>query len=114
MPTLISVPFSNQEILIEVDRAEPGHAVTRGGGLGGLVQKAASSFEDGLTRIKPAAAEIVRQLSGGIDGIDSVEVKFGMKFSAEAGAFIASTASEANFEIQIKWSRPRKPDVDSA
>ncbi|MDD1435474.1 hypothetical protein MEN24_03375 [Dolichospermum sp. ST_sed10] len=33
-----------------------------------------------------------------------LEVKFGIKLSADAGAFITSVGGEVNFEITVKWS----------
>jgi hypothetical protein len=34
-----------------------------------------------------------------------VEVKFGVKMSAELGAVIASGNGEVNYEITLKWNR---------
>jgi hypothetical protein len=41
---------------------------------------------------------------------DEVEVKFGLKMSAELGAIVASGTAEANYEITLKWKRDSKDD----
>jgi len=71
-----------------------------------VVEKAVSSFEAALTRIRPVAAAVVEQFADAVRGTTSVKVKFGLKFNAEAGAIIASLGSEANFEIEVRWAQP--------
>jgi len=80
--------------------------VVRGAGAG-AIQKAATSFEDGWSNIKPVASEIIRQLSDSVEGTEEIKVTFGVKFSADAGVFIASASTEANFSIEITWHKPR-------
>ena len=106
MPSLISVPSASGDILIEVDRSETRSQVTRGGGVE-TIQKATASFEDSWTRVRPIAAQIVKQIGNAIEGTEEVKIKFGAKFSADAGIFIASASTEANFVIEITWQKPR-------
>jgi Trypsin-co-occurring domain 1 len=105
MSALISVPSASGDILIEVDRPSSGSPVTRGGGIE-TVQKAAASFEDGWSRVKPVANQIIKQLGDTIEGTEEVKVKFGVKFSADAGVFIASAGTEANFTVEITGHKP--------
>lgn len=53
-------------------------------------------------------AGAVARLSGAAEGISEVTIKFGLKFTAGAGVFIASVGSEATFEIGLKWTDPAK------
>jgi hypothetical protein len=106
MQALISVPSASGDILIEVDRPGSGTPVTRGGGPD-TVQKATASFEDSWSRIKPVANQIISQLGDTLEGTEEVKVKFGVKFSADAGVFIASAGTEANFTVEITWRKPR-------
>jgi len=105
MPALISVPSASGDILIEVDRPGSGSPVLRGGA--DTVQKATASFEDSWSRIKPVAKQIIGQLGDTLEGTEEVKVKFGVKFSADAGVFIASAGTEANFTVEITWRKPR-------
>jgi Trypsin-co-occurring domain 1 len=107
MPALISVPSAGGDILIEVDRPGSGSPVTRGGPAE-TVQKATASFEDSWSRIKPVAKQIIEQLGDTLEGTEEVKVKFGVKFSADAGVFIASAGTEANFTVEITWQKPRQ------
>jgi Trypsin-co-occurring domain 1 len=106
MPALISVPSTSGDILIEVDRPGTGTPVTRGGL--DTVQKATATFEDSWSRIKPVANQIINQLGDTLEGTEEVKVKFGVKFSADAGVFIASAGTEANFTVEITWRKPRQ------
>jgi len=100
MSVLISVPSASGDILIEVDNPRSDGRVTRGGSADTL-HKAAASFEEGWSRIKPVASQIIKQLSDSIEGTEEVKVRFGVKLSADAGVFIASAGTEANFPVEI-------------
>jgi Trypsin-co-occurring domain 1 len=104
MPALISVPSASGDILIEVDGSGYKGSVTRGGGAE-IIQKASTSFEDACSRIKPVATDIIKQFGDAIEGTEEVKVKFGIKFSADAGIFIASASTEANFVVEITWQK---------
>jgi hypothetical protein len=102
---IISVPMKDGgtvELEIEDNTTSP---VMRGGVPQPVVEKAVGSFEAAISRIKPAAMAVVEQFADAVDGTSSVKVKFSVKFSAGAGAIIASVGSEANFEIEVTWNR---------
>lgn len=75
-----------------------------------LVVKAKETFDNALERIKPAANIIIKKLRGLTDAPDEIEVEFGIKLGAEAGAVIASTSMEANYKVVLKWIKT-KPQV---
>ena len=67
----------------------------------GVVQ-ASRRLEDALTSVRDAARaslEVLRHLSP-----DEIEVEFGIKLAAEAGAFIAKTSGEGHFTVKMTWS----------
>jgi predicted RNase H-like HicB family nuclease len=68
-----------------------------------VMQKARETLEDAVEKIKPAAEVILKRLRSLDLKPDEIAIEFGIKMSAEAGAFIASTAGEANFQISMKW-----------
>ena len=105
MKRIVSMPLKTGgtvELEVEDNTASP---VMRGGVAQPVIEKALGSFEDAVAKVKPVAIAVVQQFAGAIEGTTSVKVKFGLKFSAEAGAIIASVGSEANFEIEMNWGR---------
>jgi hypothetical protein len=102
---IISMPLETGgtvELEIEGDAVSP---VMRGAITQPLIEKSVASFETAVARVKPVATAVVQQLASGMAGTTSVKVKFGLKFTAEAGAIIASAGSEANFEVELTWGR---------
>ena len=70
---------------------------------GRIVSEATKTFEEAIDKIKPVIASIVnkfKELSP-----EEMEIKFGVKLSAEAGAILTSVGGEVNFEITVKWSK---------
>lgn len=114
------VEFPLQEggtMLVEVDEPEgAAEATVRGGVVKAarpsseeVVEKAKVTLEDALDKIKPAAQSIINKLRGLTDAPDEIGVEFGIKLSAEAGAFIASAGVEANYKVSLKWVKTQPP-----
>lgn len=70
-----------------------------------VIVQAQTSFGDAMDKIKPIAANIIRQVRELKDSPDEVEVKFGVKMTAEMGIVIASANVEGNYEITLKWKK---------
>jgi Trypsin-co-occurring domain 1 len=103
MKRLIAYPLeAGGSVLIEVED-EGGRAVTRGLRPGELVETVSNSFEAAIEAIKPAAIAVVSKLRGFADAPDDLEVEFGLKFAGQAGAFIASASTEAQFHVKMVW-----------
>ena len=108
MKQLITVPSGTAaEIVIEVE-ADHTRPTMRGGAPQAVVARATRTFEEGVANIAPAVAGAVTRLSGAAEGISEVTVKFGLRFTAEAGVFVASVGSEATFEVGLKWTDANK------
>lgn len=104
MKRIVEFPLENGEsILIEVD--EPAVIDDRIGLRDEIVQKAHQTFESALEKIKPVANVILTKVRHLKEPADEVEVKFGIKISAELGAVVASGSGEVNYEITLKWNR---------
>lgn len=43
-------------------------------------------------------------LRGGVNAPDEVEVAFGVKLVAQAGAVVAKTATEGHFVVRLRWA----------
>ena len=113
MKRLIEFPLEEGgTMLVEVDEPESSaESTTRGGVIkaarptGEVVEGAKKTFEDAIDKIKPAAQAIIDKLRELRDTPDEISVEFGIKLSAEAGAFIASAGVEANYKVSLKWTK---------
>lgn len=109
MKRIVEFPLENGDsILVEVDKQAPtDDRISLGDE---VAQKAQQTFESALEKVKPVANAIMTKVRSLNEPADEVEVKFGLKMSAELGAIVASGTAEANYEITLKWKRDSKDD----
>ncbi|WP_327395376.1 CU044_2847 family protein [Streptomyces phaeochromogenes] len=69
----------------------------------GTVQ-AARTFEGSLEGVRAAAESALRVFRHGSLKPDTVEIEFGVKLTAEAGALIAKSAVEGHLVVKLSWS----------
>lgn len=91
--------------LVEIDEPENRSIERVALPSGKLVIKAKQSFEEAFDKVKPVASSIIAKLHSLEIPADEVEVKFGLKLSAEAGAIFTSLGGEVNYEITLKSNR---------
>lgn len=91
------------DVVVEV---RTGPVTTRASRREDLVLDAKVSFERALGTVKDAASAALGQFQAMARRPDEVEIKFGVKLSAEAGAVIAKTGLDGQFEVRLKWTRP--------
>lgn len=105
MTHLVEFPLaSGGSVFIEVaDR--PGGPVTRGLSASDISERAQETFEQALARVRPAVEEVIAQLRSLAQAPDEVRVEFGLDLHAQAGAFIASASTTANFTVGLTWRR---------
>jgi hypothetical protein len=92
-------------VVVEVDEPLTEGRAVQVSRSGDVMQKAQKTLEEAVDKIKPAAEIILQRLRSLDLRPDEIAIEFGVKMSAEAGAFIASTAGEANFQISMKWGK---------
>jgi len=96
-------------VIVEVPDVASDGEVTRGlhpGKAAALAgEHARRTFEEAVATIQPAAESLVAGLRTFVDRPDDVQVEFGVGMHAEAGAFIASAGTDANFKITLTWRR---------
>ncbi|MEB3340181.1 CU044_2847 family protein [Okeania sp.] len=103
MKQIVEFPLEDGDfILIEVD-APPQPVDDRIGVTDDVIRKANKSFDSAMEKIKPVANTIIEKVRSMNQPADEIEVKFGIKLSAEMGAVIASGEAEVNYEITLKW-----------
>jgi hypothetical protein len=62
-----------------------------------------SSFEDALRNVARVANAALAQFRETALRPDEVEIQFGVRLNAEAGAVIASNSSEGHLHIKLAW-----------
>ncbi|MBB2914439.1 hypothetical protein FHS43_005751 [Streptosporangium becharense] len=97
-------------VIVELD-PEPG--VERLSLKDGDFAQAKASFENALASVRDAASSALRQFRTMAVPPDEVEIQFGIKLSASAGAVIAKTATEGHFDVKIKWQRETRLRIRS-
>jgi Trypsin-co-occurring domain 1 len=110
MDQLLEFPLAGGGIVL-VKTAEPlsGSVPTRGRLLDrqeDLRVRVEATFEDTLQSIRPAAEAILGLFTNLAKTPDEINVEFAVEISAQAGAFIATLGSTANFRIALSWRRP--------
>jgi hypothetical protein len=108
MKRLIEFPLEDgTTILVEVDVPEESGMVPATRGEWGVL-KAQQTFEVALDKIRPAAQTIIQKLRTLHDPPDQIQIEFGLKLNAQAGAFIAAAGTEANYKVTLTWKREEK------
>jgi hypothetical protein len=92
-------------ILVEVDEPEVKGGMKRVSRDSNVPEKVQFTFQKAMNTIKPVAESLIGKIHELSVPADEVEVKFGIKLTAEAGAFIASASTEGNLEVTITWKR---------
>lgn len=104
MKRLLEFPLEDgTSILAEVEEPDQGGLIKAS--VGDTIAKAQQTLEKSLEKVKPAAQFVIQKLRELHDAPDEVQVSFGLKLSAEAGAVLASGGVEANYIVTLKWSR---------
>lgn len=95
----------NGAVVVEIDSREPGfQSIKRSPGQ--VVIDVKGQFEDALENVRNAALSALKKFRDEVLDPDKVEIDFGVKFSAEAGAVIAKTSGEGHLIVRLTWSRP--------
>ncbi|MFH0518964.1 CU044_2847 family protein [Streptomyces sp. M41] len=88
-------------VVVEGVEETPGaRMVSRGDG----PDRATRTFEGALDGVRAAAESALRVFRDGTLRPDAVELEFGVKLSAEAGAVIAKGAAESHLVVKLSWS----------
>lgn len=111
MKRIVEFPLEDGDsIFVEVD--EPAQTDSRIGipddriGISDRIfQKSTQSFESAFKSVKPIANAILNKVNSLNQPADEVEVKFGIRITVGLGAVVASSSSEVNYEITLKWNR---------
>lgn len=92
-------------ILVEVADDEPG--IERATRVDDVVVKARESLETALDQVRAVANTTLAKLQDLTRQPEQVEVEFGVRLNAEAGAVIARTEAEGHLQVKLTWTQPR-------
>jgi hypothetical protein len=107
MKRLVDFPLEDgSNILVEIEETDQGGLVKAS--LSETIVKAQQTLEKSMEKVKPAAQYIIQQIRGLHDAPDEVQVSFGLKLSADAGAVLASASAEANYTVTLKWAKEKE------
>ncbi|WP_308377570.1 CU044_2847 family protein [Streptomyces sp. ISL-99] len=102
MSTFMEFGTENGVVLVEADGLAPGQRpVSRGGN---SLVRAGQTLDEALAGIRTAAESALAVFRGGSLQPDGVELEFGVKLTAEAGAVIARTAVEGHLTVRLSWT----------
>lgn len=108
MKRLVEFPLEDgTTMLVEIDELEQGGLV-KASRSDDVITKAHQTLEKSLEKVKPAAQFVIQKLRELHETPDEVQVSFGLKLSAEAGAVLASGGVEANYTVTLKWVKEKE------
>ncbi len=90
-------------IVFEVNEPEVGGTTRASRRPGEIAEPAKETFEEALTKIRPATERVITTLRGLSQKPDEIEMEFGFNLSANSGVVIASTSTEANYKVTLRW-----------
>ena len=112
MNELVRWQTEHGTIVVESDDAEPGfRSVSR---TSEIFHDASAKFEDAFQNVREAAQSALAALRGGDLNPDAVELEFGVKLNAAAGAVIAKTSVEGHLKVKMTWGRPSAGAAEEA
>ncbi|MGW5737172.1 MULTISPECIES: CU044_2847 family protein [Streptomyces] len=87
-------------VLADVEDMHGSRLVSRGDG----PARAVHTFEESLAGARAAAESALRVFRDGTLRPDSVEIEFGVRMSAEAGAVIVKGTAEGHLVVRLAWT----------
>lgn len=94
-------------VTIEVED-HPGMA--RAGRAATVLREATETLDQALANVRAAASAALGQFRAMANSPDEIEIKFGVKLDVQAGAVIARTGLQGQFEVKLKWIRAEAED----
>ncbi|MEO3813827.1 CU044_2847 family protein [Sphaerisporangium sp. B11E5] len=106
MSELMSIALSGGgEVLVEMSETDPG--IRRASRVGDIITASADSLQSALAPIRTAAEAALDTFRKA--GPNEVEIEFGVRLTAEAGAVIAKTGTEGHLTVKLTWREGEAP-----
>ncbi len=109
MKRLIEFPIEDgSTIWVEVDEPEETAGARRVARDNGTPEISKQTFEQALSKIRPATEKVIATLRELVQQPDEIEMQFGFTLNAQAGVVITSVSTQANYTVTLRWSRNDK------
>ncbi|MEU7647089.1 CU044_2847 family protein [Streptomyces huasconensis] len=95
-------------VVVEVDSRDPGFRSVSRRGDSEEIHDVEGRFESALGHVRGAALSALRTFRERALDPDAIELEFGVKLTAAAGAVIAKTSAEGHLTVRLTWSRERQ------
>jgi len=103
LKNLIELPLeAGGTVFVEVDDLT-NRPMMRGVETKQVGARVVATFEDALASLRPAVEAVVLKFKDLDVAPQQVGIEFGVKFTADAKAYIASASAEANFKVTLSW-----------
>ncbi|MFI7029788.1 CU044_2847 family protein [Microbispora rosea] len=106
---LVRWEIDGGSVIVETDEEIAGGWAPAGVSGERVVYQSAESLRKALHGVRDAARTALAAFRDFPEGPQEVEVEFGVKLAAEAGAIIAKTAMEGHLTVKLKWT-DKTPD----
>ncbi len=89
------------EVFVEVAQDAP--EISPVSRAGNMIESAGVSLSSALGHVRNAATVVLGQFRGMAECPDEVQVEFGVRLTAEAGAVIAKTSMDGHLNVTLTW-----------
>ncbi|MGB8940845.1 MAG: CU044_2847 family protein [Streptomyces sp.] len=96
-------------VVVEVDAQDPGFRSVARRSDGSEIHDVEGHFGAALSSVRGAALSALQTFRTTALDPDGIELEFGVKLSAVAGAVIAKTAAEGHLTVKLTWARRDEP-----
>ena len=110
MDQLLQFESAGGAVLVEVADDEPG--IERAARVDEVVVKARASLEGAMEQVRTFANATLGKVQDLPQQPEQIEMEFGIRLNAEAGAVIARTQAEGHLQIKLTWTRPKLGGAD--
>src|SRR5229473_6100073 len=100
-------------IIVEVDEPETGGTTRASRRPGEIAEEAKETFEQALSKVRPATEKVITTLRGLAHKPDEIEMEFGFSLNAAIGVVIASASTAANYKVTLRWKNEEHNDEKS-
>jgi hypothetical protein len=103
MAEMVAFTIGDGEAQVFVDVADDEDGVQRVSRGGDAIRTATATFEAGFVHVRDAAAHAIAQLTALPQRPSTVELEFGVRISAQAGAVFARTGADGHLKVRMVW-----------
>jgi hypothetical protein len=103
MSKIVQFDTNAGPVFIEVEDSEAMRGEVLAAGDGAIAAKAKKTFEEALQSVKPGIDQALKLLTEMVKKPSELEIEFGIKVDAAAGAVFAKAGAEATFNVKLIW-----------